>query len=106
MVREAMLDLLGALEAVWGGGRALPLQPFDFLSVFCCCSSSEQEGEDGAEATFQATITATVVATTTSRSETEMRSGILSTHLRARSTTWYVSEVLKGSYIHSRYFWS
>lgn len=49
--------------------------------------SSEQEGEDGAEATFQATIIATAVATMTSRSETEMRSGIQSTHLRARSTT-------------------
>jgi len=85
--------------ACWGSGAAslgasegaLLSQLFDFPSMFCCYSNSERGGEDGAEATFQATITATVVATMTSRREAGKRIGILSTHRRARSTTWYVS---------------
>lgn len=89
MVRAGVLDILGALEAGWGG-RILPLQPFHFSPLCCCCSNSELEGEDGAEATFQATTTATAAATTTSRSAAERRSGTPSTRLRARNTTWYV----------------
>lgn len=56
------------------------------LLTVCCYSSTEPEGEAGAEAATLLTAAVTMIF----RRETGMRSGTLSTRPRARSITWYV----------------
>lgn len=68
-------------------------------------SSSAQGAVDGEEAPFLATATTTTAAVPplSSRSETEKKSGILSTHPRAKSTTWYVQfGIWRGFVVQNR----